>query len=46
MTIPMSTSRAHLAENIDIFDFRLTRTEHDQLTQPSSLNTGLAIWAS
>ncbi|MFC7132079.1 MULTISPECIES: aldo/keto reductase [Salinibaculum] len=43
MTIPMSTSRAHLAENIDIFDFRLTRTEHDRVTRPSYLQTGLAM---
>lgn len=43
MTIPMSTSRDHLAENIDIFDFRLTGEEHDQITKPSYLRTGMAM---
>lgn len=43
LTIPMSTSRAHLAENIDVFDFRLTREEHDRITNPSYLRTGLAM---
>lgn len=43
MTIPMSTSRQHLAENIDIFDFRLTQAEHDRITNPSYLQTGLAM---
>lgn len=43
MTIPMSTSREHLAENLDIFDFRLTRAEHDRITHPSYLKTGLAV---
>jgi len=43
VTIPMSTSRAHLAENIDVFDFKLTREEHDRITRPSRLKTGLAM---
>lgn len=43
ITIPMSTSRDHLAENIDIFDFKLTREEHDRVTRPSYLQTGLAM---
>ncbi len=43
MTIPMSTSREHLAQNIDIFDFRLTREEHDRITDASYLKTGLAM---
>ena len=43
ITIPMSTSRGHLAENIDTFDFRLTKAEHDRVTNPSSLKTGLAM---
>jgi len=43
VTIPMSTSRDHLAENIDIFDFRLTGAEHDRITRPSYLQTGLAL---
>ncbi len=42
-TIPMSTSRNHLAENIDIFDFKLTQAEHDRITRPSYLKTGLAM---
>jgi len=41
MTIPMSTSREHLAQNIDIFDFKLSRAEHDRITRPSYLQTGL-----
>jgi diketogulonate reductase-like aldo/keto reductase len=44
MTIPMSTSREHLAENIDIFDFMLTRAEHDRVTRPSYLKTGIAMF--
>lgn len=43
VTIPMSTSRQHLAENLDIFDFKLTRAEHDRVTRPSYLKTGLAM---
>jgi len=43
MTIPMSTSRNHLAQNIDIFDFLLTQAEHDRITRPSYLRTGLAM---
>lgn len=43
MTIPMSTSRQHIAENIDIFDFKLSRAEHDRITRPSRLKTGLAM---
>jgi diketogulonate reductase-like aldo/keto reductase len=43
ITIPMSTSRDHLAENIDIFDFMLTRAEHNEITRPSYLKTGLAM---
>lgn len=43
MTIPMSTSRNHLAQNIDIFDFLLTQDEHDRITRPSYLRTGLAM---
>ena len=42
-TIPMSTSRPHLDENLDIFDFKLTRAEHDRVTRPSTLRTGLAM---
>ena len=46
LTIPMSTSREHLAQNLDIFDFRLTREEHDRITDPSSLRTGWAMLRS
>ncbi len=42
-TIPMSTSRDHLAENVDIFDFKLTQAEHDRITRPSYLKTGLTM---
>lgn len=43
ITIPMSTSRDHLAENIDVFDFLMTQEEHDRITRPSYLRTGLAM---
>jgi len=43
ITIPMSTSQAHLADNIDIFDFKLSRAEHGRITQPSYLKTGLSM---
>lgn len=43
ITIPMSTSRAHLGENIDVFDFMLTQAEHDRITRPSYLKTGIAM---
>jgi len=43
ITIPMSTSRDHLRENFDIFDFMLTRGEHDRITRPSYLRTGIAM---
>jgi len=43
ITIPMSTSSDHLEENIDIFDFKLTQEEHERITRPSRLKTGLAM---
>jgi 2,5-diketo-D-gluconate reductase B len=43
VTIPMSTTRSHIEENIDIFDFMFTREEHDRITRPSYLRTGLAM---
>ena len=43
LTIPQSTNRAHLAQNLDIFDFKLSRAEHDRITRPSKLQTGLAM---
>ncbi|WP_135663132.1 aldo/keto reductase [Halorhabdus rudnickae] len=44
-TIPMSTSRDHLEENLDVFDFKLTRAEHDRVTRPSYLKTGRALFS-
>jgi len=46
LTIPKSTSREHLAANLDIFDFRLTREEHDRITDPSYFRTGWAMLRS
>jgi diketogulonate reductase-like aldo/keto reductase len=43
IAIPMSTSESHIAENIDIFDFMLTREEHDRITRPSYLKTGMLM---
>ena len=43
ITIPMSTSPDHIRENIDIFDITLTREEHDSITRPSYLRTGVAM---
>ena len=43
LTIPRSTSRLHIAENVDVFDFTLTRAEHDRITRPSTLRTALAM---
>jgi len=43
MTIPKSTSENHLRANLDIFDFALTRAEHDRITRPSKLKTGIAF---
>ena len=42
----MSTSPEHLAQNLDVFDFRLTREEHDRITDPSYLRTGWAMLRS
>ncbi|MFW5956024.1 MAG: aldo/keto reductase [Halorhabdus sp.] len=42
-TIPMSTTRSHLEENIDVFDFKLTRSEHDQITRRSYVQTGRSL---
>ena len=43
IAIPMSTTREHIEDNIDIFDFMLTGEEHDEVTRPSYLKTGLAM---
>jgi len=42
VAIPKATSRAHLAENLDVFDFRLTEPEMARVAQPSLVRTGLA----
>lgn len=41
VTIPKSTSPAHLAENLELFDFALTDNEHERITRPSKLRTGV-----
>ena len=33
---------AYVRENLDVFDFSLTRAEHDRITRPSLLKTGVA----
>ena len=43
VVIPKSTSREHLAANLDVFDFTLTRTEVDEVTRPSLLKTGASM---
>lgn len=43
ITIPKSTSTAHLAENLDIFDFELTESEWESITRPSKLRAGTAF---
>jgi diketogulonate reductase-like aldo/keto reductase len=40
ITIPKSTSPAHLEENLGVLDFELTPEEHRRLTRPSWLKTG------
>lgn len=35
VTVPKATSRAHLSENLDVFDFELTDTEMRRVFQPS-----------
>jgi len=43
-TIPKTTSREHLAQNIDIFDFELSESERDRIARPSYLkSTGLFL---
>ena len=41
--IPKTTNPDHLAENLAVFDFKLTRTEVDELTKPSLLRSGKAM---
>jgi len=38
-TIPKATSREHLEQNLEVFDFRLTDDEMDRVAQPSKLRT-------
>lgn len=40
--IPKASSREHVEENLDIFDFRLDRDEIDRIRRPSYLRTGLS----
>lgn len=42
VTIPRASSRDHLAENVDIFDFELTRDELEAITRPSTLKNWLS----
>jgi 2,5-diketo-D-gluconate reductase B len=42
VAIPKTTSREHLAENLEVFDFELTDAEMALVEQPSLLRTGLA----
>jgi len=37
--IPKATSRAHLAANVDVFDFELTEAEMTRVRRPSTLRT-------
>jgi diketogulonate reductase-like aldo/keto reductase len=41
--VPKSTSREHLADNLAVFDFKLTREEIDEVTRPSLLKTGASM---
>lgn len=41
--IPKTTDPDHLAENIAVFDFKLTRSEVEELTKPSLLKSGRAM---
>jgi diketogulonate reductase-like aldo/keto reductase len=43
VAIPKATSRAHLAENLAVFDVTLSREEIDRLTRPSLVKAGLAL---
>lgn len=39
VAIPKSTDRNHLRQNLEIFDFTLSREEHERITRPSLLKT-------
>jgi diketogulonate reductase-like aldo/keto reductase len=43
VTIPKATSEAHLRENLDVFDFRLTDPEMVRVERPSRLRTGMSL---
>ncbi|WP_458209408.1 aldo/keto reductase [Haladaptatus sp. NG-SE-30] len=43
VTIPKSTSREHLEQNLAIFDFELTETEMALVERPSRTRTGVAM---
>ncbi|WP_435349492.1 aldo/keto reductase [Haloarchaeobius sp. HRN-SO-5] len=43
VAIPQSSSRAHIEQNVDIFDFKLTRDELDRIARPSPIRNGLAF---
>jgi diketogulonate reductase-like aldo/keto reductase len=43
VVIPKTTDPDHLAENLALFDFKLTRAEVDELTKPSLLKSGRAM---
>ena len=42
IVIPKSTSREHLAENLEVFDFELSRAEVEAITRESPIRTGMA----
>ncbi|WP_254768051.1 aldo/keto reductase [Salinilacihabitans rarus] len=42
LAIPKASSRAHVAENLDVFDFELSRAEMETVTNASPFRTGLA----
>ncbi|WP_276302430.1 aldo/keto reductase [Halorussus lipolyticus] len=46
VAIPKSASEAHLRENLDVFDFRLTATEMVRVERPSMLKTGASFLRS
>jgi diketogulonate reductase-like aldo/keto reductase len=43
VVIPKASGEAHLRENLELFDFKLTRTEVEELTKSSLLRSGKAM---
>ncbi|WP_458187307.1 aldo/keto reductase [Haladaptatus sp. NG-WS-4] len=43
ITIPKSTSREHLEQNLAVFDFELTETEMALVERPSRVRTGVSM---